>query len=378
MQMPIGEGPLSVPMGPADGGTPCWEGSTNSNCVKGKAESVNGYEVVRWEYNDIDGTLTRAWVSTKLRFPLRVEGDNGSSMELTGVAEGPQPASLFGIPSGYKKMEVDDFPGFSHGGGGLASAMANIPPDVKAAMAAAARGNTSAAMGPTGSGWEKTKGWVINIIVTGSGASAGKNWKETFSTKVTAAVPLNQGSPSIGMAGAPGPFWGLTGVDGVGTPEALAAPVILKVESEAKLDSENGAACMVAQDAAKRFATLKTNDEIRGTIAKPKKELGVVQGIFKISWDLKTYDVMASIGSQSVPETIMTRVEGVSCDNGKPYTRLEPTAPHTKLTYAIKIDYKGLPLPTAVGPVSGSQKAKLTLGGRDVDATVNWTITPIR
>jgi hypothetical protein len=381
MQMPIGEGPLSLPiLGPADGGNPCYEGSTNSNCVKGKAESVNGYDVVRWEYNDINGTVTRAWVSTKLRFPLRVEGDDGSSMEVTGIAEGAQPASLFGIPSGYKKMEVDDFPGFSHGpGSGLAAAMANIPPDVQAAMAAAGRGNTSAAMGPTGSGWEKTKGWVINITVTGSGSSAAANWKENYSTKVSASIPLNHGTPSIGMAGAPGPLWLMMGIGNMGTPEARATPITFKVETGGRLEVTQQAACMVAQDASTSIGTIKTDVEKRLALSDPSHELGTVQGAFKVSWDLKTYDVLAIIGSLSIPESVVdVKVNGISCRDGKPYTRTDPPRSPGIKAYQIRIDYKGLPLPSTVGPVSGSQKARLTLGGRETDATINWTITPIR
>jgi hypothetical protein len=387
MQMPIGEGPLSLPiLGPADGGNPCWEGSTNSNCVKGKAESVNGYDAIRWEYNDINGTVTRAWVSTKLRFPLRVEGDDGSSMEVTGVAEGAQPAGLFGVPAGYKKMEIDDFPGFSHGGGlggGLAAAMANIPPDVQAAMAAAGRGNTAAAMGPKESGWEKTKGWVINITVTGSGSSAGGNdmttWKEAYSFKVGASVPLNFGTPSIGMAGAPGPLWMMMGSAKMGTPEALATPITFKVETVGRYDVTQKAACMVAQEASTSVGTIRTDVEKRLALTDPSHELGTVQGSFKISWDLKTYDVFATIGSLSIPESIVdVKVNAISCRDGKPYTKTEPPKGPGYRAYEIRLDYKGLPLPSTVGPVTGSQKARLTLGGRETDATINWTITPIR
>jgi hypothetical protein len=387
MQMPIGEGPLSMPvLGPADGGNPCTEGSTNSNCVKGKTESLNGHETVRWEYNDINGTVTRAWVSTRLRFPLRIEGDDGSSMELTGVAEGAQPASLFGVPAGYKKMEIDDFPGFSHGGGlggGLAAAMANLPPEVQAAMAGAARGNTAAAMGPKGSGWEKTKGWVINFTITGSGSSAGgdptRGWKEAYSVKVSGSVPLNIGSPSIGMAGAPGPLWMTNGTGGLGTPEALATPITFKVETGGKLDTWHPAACMVGDDGGTSAGTIKTDTEKRLLLTDNSHDLGTVQGAFKISWDLKTYDVLAIIGSLSIPESLVdVKVNAISCRDGKPYTRTEPPKTPGSKAYQIRLDYKGLPLPSTVGPVSGSQKARLTLGGRETDATINWTITPIR
>src|SRR5213075_3056249 len=109
--------------------------------------------------------------------------DDGSSTELSGIAEGPQAASLFGIPAGYKKMDVGAMGGAGRGSVGrsdnpMAAAMANLPPEAAAAMAAAMRGRgptgvtgvtgATGAASVTGSGWEKTKGWVVNLTVTGT------------------------------------------------------------------------------------------------------------------------------------------------------------------------------------------------------------------
>src|SRR5439155_18123825 len=66
MQMPIGQGPISVPVaGPTDPTNPCSSAGV-TDCVKGPIEKVNGYETVRWDYTTRDGTRTRSWVSTKL------------------------------------------------------------------------------------------------------------------------------------------------------------------------------------------------------------------------------------------------------------------------------------------------------------------------
>jgi len=114
MQMPIGQGPITVPVaGPVDPSNPCGGGSGNTDCVRGSRESLSGYDVVRWEYTSAEGVKTRAWVSTRLRFTVKLEDDDGSSSEISGIAEGPQAASLFGIPAGYKKMDVA-----AMGGGG--------------------------------------------------------------------------------------------------------------------------------------------------------------------------------------------------------------------------------------------------------------------
>jgi len=107
MQMPIGQGPVSVPIaGPVDPSNPCAGGSGNTDCVTGSHESVNGYDTVRWDYTSAEGVRTRAWVSTRLRFTVKMQDDAGSSSEISGITEGPQAASLFGIPVGYKKMDV--------------------------------------------------------------------------------------------------------------------------------------------------------------------------------------------------------------------------------------------------------------------------------
>ena len=58
-------------------------------------------------------------------------------MEFSAIAEGPQPASLFGIPAGYKKMDVGAMGGRGRGSAGspdnpMAAAMANLPPEALA------------------------------------------------------------------------------------------------------------------------------------------------------------------------------------------------------------------------------------------------------
>lgn len=104
MQMPLGQGPGSMFMaGPSDPTNPCGSGG-NTNCVQGEAETLNGYQTIRWEYKSPQGVKTRAWISTRLRFPIKTIDDDGSSTEFTSIVEGPQPASLFAIPSDFTRM----------------------------------------------------------------------------------------------------------------------------------------------------------------------------------------------------------------------------------------------------------------------------------
>ena len=394
MQMPIGQGPVSIPItGPSDPGNPCSGASGNTDCVKGKNESVSGYDAVRWDYTNADGVHTRAWVSTKLRFPVKVQGDDGSSMEFSAIAEGPQAASLFGIPAGYKKMDVGAMGGAGRGSSGrsdnpMAAAMANLPPEAAAAMAAAMRGESGrGATGVTGSGWEKGKGWVVNLTVTGTTSSntSGESGtsRETYSVKVVASVPLNYGSPGVGVPGAPGPRWQTMAAAGMGSPEALATPITFDVELDGKVERAYKGACGMAgtigtgdADPSTSVGIVKASAQKRGLLTKPAAELGQAQGLFKISGDLKTYDLMTAVGGVDVKETTETRTETKPCRGGQPSTKNETKSGSPQ--YSITIDLKGLTLPSAVGPVSGSKKMPLTIGGRQMDAVVNWTISPIK
>ena len=48
------------------------------------------------------------WIDRKLRFLVKTESAKGRGMELRNIQEGPQQASLFEIPAGYKKIEMGD------------------------------------------------------------------------------------------------------------------------------------------------------------------------------------------------------------------------------------------------------------------------------
>jgi hypothetical protein len=50
------------------------------------------------------GHSTR-WIDPQLRFPLRIEADDGAVFELRNVRQEPQPADEFEIPRDYKKFD---------------------------------------------------------------------------------------------------------------------------------------------------------------------------------------------------------------------------------------------------------------------------------
>jgi hypothetical protein len=201
--------------------------------------------------------------------------------------------------------------------------------------------------------------------------------------KVVAAVPLNYGSPALGIPGTPGPTWQVIASAGMGSPEALATPITFGVQLDGRVDRAYKGACGIAgvvgtgdADPYTSVGIVKASAQKQGALTKPTAELGRAQGLFKISGDLKTYDLMTAVGGVDIKETTETRGESKPCRGGQPYTKNETKSLSSQ--YSITIDLKGLTMPSAVGPVSGSKKMPMTIGGRQMDAVVNWTITPIR
>jgi len=74
-------------------------------CRKVGTETVNGRSTIKYECTNAKGEPGAAWFDSKLRFPVKWEGKNGSG-EMQNIQEGPQPASLFEIPPGYTKMDM--------------------------------------------------------------------------------------------------------------------------------------------------------------------------------------------------------------------------------------------------------------------------------
>jgi hypothetical protein len=390
MQMPIGQGPVNVSVaGPTDPTNPC-SGSGNTDCVKGPTETINGYETVRWDYTTQEGVRTRSWVSTTLRFPIKTSDDNGSSMEFSNIAVGPQPANLFAIPAGYTKMDVGAMGGMGRANTGrgrgtagqagargnpMAEMMANLPPEAQAAMAAAMRGQTPNAAGG-GSAWEKGKGWILSVVITGTATSSGRNdistIRQTYSAKYVASIPLNYGTPGVPGVGAQGPTWShMAGLPG--SPEVLAKPLTVSVEAESRLEQQYPGGCPTDEPHTV-VLTMKNTAQQSASIAQLNTGRFMAQSVFKISPDLKTYDLMATFGLESKEEW-RTRTDGKSCQTGQAYTKNETNTRETE--YAAAVDLKGLPLPGAVGTVTGTKKMPMTLGGKQVDATIDWTLAPV-
>ena len=93
---------------PDEPGSPCQEGREGFTCNKLGVENVNGRATEKWEFIATQqGQTMRAvyWFDRKLRMPIRKEFPGSHVSELRDIREGPQPAHLFTVPQGYKKIE---------------------------------------------------------------------------------------------------------------------------------------------------------------------------------------------------------------------------------------------------------------------------------
>jgi Domain of unknown function (DUF4412) len=87
------------------GGDPCG-GRADVTCKKVGTETVNGRSCDKWEMTDKNGRKNTAWIDQKLFAPVRVLDANGSVTDFTNIKEGPQDASLFVVPPGYRKFDA--------------------------------------------------------------------------------------------------------------------------------------------------------------------------------------------------------------------------------------------------------------------------------
>ncbi len=85
---------------------------TDTTCEKVGSDTVDGRSTEKWIFtNKNNGEKATAWVDNKLHFPIKVLNQDGSEMEFTNIQEGTPSASLFEIPSGYRKFDMSGMMG---------------------------------------------------------------------------------------------------------------------------------------------------------------------------------------------------------------------------------------------------------------------------
>ncbi len=81
-------------------------GEKAATCRKVGDDTVNGRSAAKYEGASADGKKGEVWLDVKVRFLLKVVSPDGGGMELRNIHEGPSDASLFEVPSDYKKMDA--------------------------------------------------------------------------------------------------------------------------------------------------------------------------------------------------------------------------------------------------------------------------------
>ncbi len=82
------------------------EQNKGGSCHKVGSETVNGRSTIKYEGTNAKGETAQVWIDPKLHFPIKWVSSNGQSGGLQNIQEGSQPASLFEIPSDYRKMDM--------------------------------------------------------------------------------------------------------------------------------------------------------------------------------------------------------------------------------------------------------------------------------
>ena len=76
-------------------------------------ETVSGYSCEKFAIvskDDPTFTFITYWVSQKLNFPLKIDVNGGTDVELTKIQEGPVEDTVFQVPSGYTLAEAPEPP----------------------------------------------------------------------------------------------------------------------------------------------------------------------------------------------------------------------------------------------------------------------------
>jgi hypothetical protein len=101
---PMRRGPNTEDVHPYDPKNPC-SAEPGTTCKNLGTETVNGRSADHWQITHKDGRVSEVWIDNQLHFPIKTVSE-GSIWQLSNIKEGPQDASLFQIPSGYRKMDV--------------------------------------------------------------------------------------------------------------------------------------------------------------------------------------------------------------------------------------------------------------------------------
>ena len=104
---------LLVPLEPGD---PCrtWQAMARIagaaeegawRCSRIGSDPVEGRAALRYAITSPQGRRSDGWIDVRLGFLMRLRDSSGTGLQLAKLTEGPQPASLFELPSAYRKFD---------------------------------------------------------------------------------------------------------------------------------------------------------------------------------------------------------------------------------------------------------------------------------
>ena len=95
-----------VPIDPKD---PCpqWQAAEASAGVSGQAGGWQCTRIDAGEYRVVspDGSSSRRWIDPDLQFPVKLQEGDGTTIALEHIRVEAQPAGLFAMPPGYRKVD---------------------------------------------------------------------------------------------------------------------------------------------------------------------------------------------------------------------------------------------------------------------------------
>jgi hypothetical protein len=86
------------------GGTD-WRGPLR--CERLREEVIDGRGVVAYRARSSAGKELLGWIDVSLKFPLRIQLEDGTTISVENIHEEPQPAALFEIPSAFRRFDPE-------------------------------------------------------------------------------------------------------------------------------------------------------------------------------------------------------------------------------------------------------------------------------
>jgi hypothetical protein len=102
---------------PVDPGDPCrqWQamaqlasgGDSNRpwRCERVGEEIIDGHHTITYRAISPTGRDIVGWIDPELKFPLRIKMEDGATITVENIQEGPPPARLFEIPTSFRKFD---------------------------------------------------------------------------------------------------------------------------------------------------------------------------------------------------------------------------------------------------------------------------------